>query len=222
MHAISICPALFSELTEGKGAGLRYSCDFPTPGSRMVRLLILSLQHVQPHQSGKWLICPPFVLVSWLFKVSLSYSHPAPFLILLGRCPCFVPQKVDNSSFHALMLPCLSARPRSVIHFCLSDGIPEMFHVFIWYYHYACDILPKPYSRPVLDQGHWFSVYKWDWPCLCWVWPLIMDPFLEFSTFISFCSFSFLLTLCLQVNPSFAPPAWVSNAWKQTTISDSV
>lgn len=92
------------------------------------------------------------LLYESVVNVSLSYSHSIPVPVLLGRSLGFVLQKVDNSSFHALVPPYLRAGSHFVIHFCLSHGILQMIHVSTWYYHCVCNIFPKPYSCPVLDQ----------------------------------------------------------------------
>lgn len=59
MNTIGICLALFSEPTEGKGAGLRNTCDCPTAGSGRVRLLTLNASN--PIDQGS---DPPVPLLS--------------------------------------------------------------------------------------------------------------------------------------------------------------
>lgn len=141
-------------------------------------------------------------------------------LVLVGRCPCFVPQKVNSNPFMPWCYHVSELDP-ILLSICLSVGIPEMMHGS-WYYHFVI------YVQSHIPALSWIRCHG----SLCtnriglasvasglWLWILACN-LVALSLFVPI---SFLLTIFLKFNFIFAPPGWVSiaTAWKQRTNTNS-
>ena len=119
------------------------------------------------HHFSSW-FC---LILVWVSELLPPYSVPG----LAGEVPLLCiserwQQPTGVGSLNATM-------SQGSVPFCYPSAYQMEFWDDLgpWYYHHV--------------KCYWFLGHKQNWPYLCWVWPMIKDPCLQFSTFISICSY---------------------------------